>query len=338
MNTRPPSRRALFIVRLIVAATNVYRRLLAAVLGIVGPRIAYAMMAAPARLLYRVFDPIRQASEAQCRAALAGNVPNSDIHRIAEQGFIHRIWNLTDLMLADRLLHPGTFDRYGGRVREDYLSLMQTARRQARPVILLTAYYGSFDLLPIFLGYNDLPAGVVYRPNDNAAYDAYRLRIRSRGGCEMIPVESAADRLPRILTDGGTVAIVADHHADKAGEPVTFLGLPTRAIRSVGLLAWRYDAFVVVAGIRRIDNAFRFNLIVEDLFGPDDWKNEPDAVVYILNRYLRGLERLILADPSQYLWAHPRWGTDFLQQLLDREGRPIPPERAIPISRSPGQT
>ncbi len=330
MNTSPPSRRGPPFIRLIVAATNVYRRLLAAVLGILGPRIAYALMATPARLLYRVFDPIREASEAQCRAALAGKVPESDIRRIAEQGFVHRIWNLTDLMLADRLLHPATFERYGGRIRDDYLALVRIARRQGRPVILLTAYYGSFDLLPIFLGYNGLPAGVVYRPHENAAYDAYRLRIRSRGGCEMIPVDNAADRLVRILADGGTVAIVADHHADKGGEPATFLGLPTRAIRSVGLLAWRYDAFVVVAGIRRLDKAFRFNLVVEDLFGPDDWKNEPDAVVYILNRYLRGLERLILADPSQYLWAYPRWGVDFLQQRVDRREQPVPPQRPSP--------
>lgn len=316
MDTSQSSRRVPLVVRLFVAVANTYRRLLGAVLGIVGPRAAYAMMAAPARWLYHLFDPIRHASEAQCRAALAGRVPVTDIHRIAEQGFVHRIWNLTDLMLADRLLHPGTFQRYAGRIPDRYLSLMQSARERRQPVILLTAYYGSFDLLPVFLGYNGFSAGVVYRTHDNPVFDAYRRRIRARSGCELIPVEAAAGRVEQILAGGGAIALVADHHADKGGEPVTFLGLPTRAIRSVGLLAWRFNAFVVVAGIRRLHNAFRFEIVVQDYFGPSDWENEPDPVVYATRRYLAALERLILTDPSQYLWAYPRWGGDFLQGLL----------------------
>ena len=56
---------------------------------------------------------------------------------------------------------------------------------------------------------------------------------------------------------------------------------------------------------------------MEDLFGPDDWRNDPDPVVYITRRYLAGLERLILADPSQYLWAHPRWGEDYLRTATE---------------------
>jgi lauroyl/myristoyl acyltransferase len=311
------SRRAPAIVRALLAISNVYRRLLAAILGVVGPRAAYAIMGPLARLLYRLFDPFRLRSEAQCRSALGGRLPEQDIHRIAEEGFVHRIWNLTDLMLADRLLHAGTFERYCRRIPADCLALLDQARRQRQPMIFVTAYYGPFDLLPVFLAFNGLRPGVVYRPHPNAAFDAYRSRVRGRGGCELIPVSEASARLGQILSAGGAVAIVADHHVERGGEPATFLGLPTRVMRSVGLLAWRYQAAVVVAGIRRVDRAFRFELVVEDLFWPPDWQDEPDPVVWITRRYLAGLERLILADPSQYLWAYPRWGEDFLQHLLD---------------------
>ena len=314
-----PGRRAPLLVRALLAASNVYRRLLAAILGIVGPRVAYAITARMARLLYRLFDPFRLRSEAQCRAALAGRVAAGDIPRIAEDGFVHRIWNLTDLMLADRLLHAGTFERYGGRIPDRYLVLLQQVRQRRQAVIFVTAYYGPFDLLPMFLAFSGLRPGVVYRPHPNAAFDAYRRRIRGRGGCGLIPVSEAPARLGQRLVAGGAVAIVADHHVERGGEPATFLGLPTRVMRSVGLLAWRYEAAVVVAGIRRVDRAFRFELVVEDLFGPPDWQDESDPVVYITGRYLRGLERLILADPSQYLWSYPRWGQDFLQNLLDKK-------------------
>lgn len=314
-----PTHRA---VCLILWLGNAYRRFLATALAIAGPEIAYAVTGMLARCLYRLLTPLRVQSEAQCRAALRGRIPAQRIPFIAKQGFIHRIWNLTDLMLADRLLGPRTWHRYGGRIPERDHEALQNARRRRRPVILVTAYYGPFDLLPIFLGYNGVRAGVVYRTHENAAFDDYRRRIRGRSGCELIPLERALGRATEILEGGGVLAIVADHHAERGGLPVTFLGLPTMAMRSVALLAWRYDAAVAVAGIRRAGRAFRFEIVVADVIAPENWTAEADPMAYITNRYLRGLEGIILADPTQYLWAHPRWGREFARELL--HDRPAP--------------
>lgn len=266
--------------------------------------------------MYRLLSPLRQLSETQCHTALAAHVPAGQTPVLAEQAFVHRIWNLTDLLLADRWLHRGTYARLGGRLAPKDLSKMRDAARRGKPVILVSAYYGPFDLLPIFLGYNNLPATVVYLRHGNRAFDAYRRRIRERSGCELVPVEDAPRRFEQVLSEGGRVALVADHHAESRGMEVTFLGLPTRVSRSVGLLAARYEADVVVAGIRRQPEPFRFELVVEDVFKPIDWQDTEDPVTWITHRYLRGLERLVLADPSQYLWAHPRWGRAFAEQCM----------------------
>ncbi len=306
------------LVRAALWASNVYRRLLGVALGVAGPRVAYAFTGLLARWLYRSLEPFRLRSEAQCRAALGGRVPAERIPEIAERSFVHRIWNLTDLMLADRLLHPRTCHRYGGRLPEEPLAALLAAQRRRQPIILLTGYYGPFDLLPMFLGFNGVRAGVVYRPHGNAAFDAYRKRIRGRGGCEMIPVDQAAGRLGDILHAGGTVAIVADHHAER-GLPVTFLGLPTKAWRTVGLLAWRYEADLVVAGIRRVRERFQFEIVLTDTVKHEEWQREPEPVAYLTHRYLGGLERIILDDPTQYIWGYARWGAELAEQLVAGE-------------------
>ncbi|MBU1776187.1 MAG: hypothetical protein KJ899_06065, partial [Gammaproteobacteria bacterium] len=46
------------------------------------------------------------------------------------QAFVHRAWNLADLMLADRLLHAGTYARYGGRIPEPYRQLILDAQHR----------------------------------------------------------------------------------------------------------------------------------------------------------------------------------------------------------------
>jgi len=299
----------------ILNLSNFHRRMLGVYFAVLGPCLTYRITGQLGRWLYRLLDPIRERSEAQCEAALSRCSAHADIPRIAEQAFVHRVWGLADLMLAERFLHPNTFHRYGGRIPEPYFTQMLDAQKRGQPTILLTAYYGPFDLLPLFLGYQGIRAGVVYLPHANASFDAYRKRIRERSGCELFPVDQAADRLGQILATGGTTAIVADHHADRRGLPVTFLGLPTRAMRSVGLLAWRYGADVVVSAIRRVHQSFHFEIVVADVIYEKEWANVEDPVAHITERYLRGLEQIILQDPTQYLWAHPRWGEDFVQQL-----------------------
>ncbi len=284
--------------------------------AVIGPRAAYAFMDLMARCLYRLLGPLRVVSEAQCRASLDHRRSHADVCRIAELSFVNRVRNLADLFLAERLLHPNTYHRYGGRIPEPHLGDLLDAQRRGRPRILVTAYYGPFDLLPIFLGFNGIRAGVVYQPHEDHRFDAHRRRVRGRGGSELIMVDRAADRVSEILEAGGTVAIVADHHAEQRGLPVTFLGLPTMAMRSVGLLAWRYDADVAVAGIRRVNDAFCFEIIVADILKHRDWQDEDDAVAYITRRYLRALETIILEDPTQYLWGYARWGRDFAQRLI----------------------
>ena len=320
---RPPSlqmRNKLWI-RAVLWLNDLHRRLLAVFFAAAGPRVAYAVTDLLARLLYRLLPPIRERGEAQCRAALGNRLTSDQVAHVAERSFMHRAWNLTDLMLADRLLHSRTYRRFGGQIPEPHLTNMLQAQRRGQPTILLTAYYGPFDLLPVFLGFNGIRAGVVYRTHLNTQFDAYRRRIREQSGCELIPVERAVERLPQILEAGGTVAIVADHHAERRGLPVTFLGLPTMAVRSVGLLAWRFDADVAVAGIRRVGGAFRFEIEVTDTMKARDWAGNPDPVRYITERYLRALETLVLRDPSQYVWAYARWGRDLAQRLT--AGEPV---------------
>jgi KDO2-lipid IV(A) lauroyltransferase len=312
------------VIRGILAMQNLYRRILTVFVSLAGPRISYQVSAILARWFYRLFEAFRLNSEAQCRAALKDRIAPQEVGRLAEQAFIHRIWNLVDMMLAERLLHPGTYRLYGGQMDEAGRQWLLDAQRRRRPVILVTGYYGSYDLLPLFLGYNGIRATVVYQPHENPAYDRFRQRVRSRGGCELVPVAQAADRLASVLESGGTVALVADHHTEHRGLPVTFLGLPTRALRTVGLLAWRYQADIVVAGIRRLNNEFRFELVMTEFIEHHQWQHLADPVEDITHRYLRGLEKMILADPSQYLWGYPRWGKEVLRELRTNSGS-LPP-------------
>lgn len=304
--TRPATRWP-FLARAIISLSDAYRRMLAAFLCALGPRAAYGAMAVLARALYQLAEPLRKHSEAQCKAVFGDRQTPAMIADIAAQAFVHRAWNLVDLMLARRYLRTGLCHRFGGVIPAPYLEQLLGAQTDRKPVILLTAYYGPYDLLPLFLGYNGIHAGAVYRTHGNPRYDAFRNGTRGASGCELIPMERAIERLSEILENGGAVALLADHEHQRRGIPVRFLGLPTHASRAVGLLAEHYEAIVVVAGVRRRNNAFSFEFVISDIFDPSTWRNEADPVLYVTRRYIAAMESIVLGDPAQYLWAHSRW-------------------------------
>ncbi|HNO79374.1 MAG TPA: lysophospholipid acyltransferase family protein [Phycisphaerae bacterium] len=306
------------LVRFILALGNLHRRCLGFVFALIGPKISYTLTGYGARVMYWLLVPLKERSEALCGAALAGRVPEGDIPAIARQSFINRSRNLTDLMLAAHRLNQGNYERVGGKLPEPFLSCMLAAQRERRPVILVTGYYGSFDMLPIFLGYNGVKTSAVYLPHPNRGFDEYRKRIRGQSGCELIPVQSATTRLEQVLEDGGTVALVADHHASRRGIEVEFLGIPTRAMSTVGILACRHGAEVVTAGLRRVGTDFRFQFEIEDTIMPDDWKDEPNPVEWVTRRYMKGIEQLILREPAHYLWGYARWGEAHARQITSR--------------------
>lgn len=294
------------LIRLLIAAGNLQRLLLGCLLTVIGPAGAYRLMGFGARCIYTLLDPLRHRCEDQCRAALTTTPGGADAASVARQSFVQRVHNLTDLLLAPRLLHPSTVAHYGGALPRELLERLRSAQRRKQPVILVTAYYGPYDLLPVFLGYNGVRAAVVYRPHANAGFDAIRQRVRTRSGCAMIPDRAAAGEIAEKLENGGVVALVADRHMERRGIPLTFLGQETTASRSVGLLAEHYRADVVVAGIRRTRRPFHFQFVVTDVFKCAAWRDRNDPVAYITTRYMRSLEKLILRDPTQYLWGRAR--------------------------------
>lgn len=323
--SNPPRRPAAAVV---LWLADRYRDALAFAFAIIGPGPAYAFTRAIARLLYHLLPPIRAQSEFQIAAAARASGRVLNVPRVAEHAFVHRILDVTDVLLADRWLRPARLAALGDPLRPADRDALLAAQRRGQPVILVTAYYGPFDLLPLFLGYGGVRASILYRPHANPGFDRLRRRIRASAGCELVPVRDALQCLPRVLEQGGTIGVVADHHSERRGVETHFLGLPTRVPPTVGVLAARHSAEIVVAVMRRT-GVYRFAIDVAEAIKPEAWAAEADPVAWITRQYVRALETLVWRGPSQYHWARARWGAALVQPLAE------PIVRAQPIGPVP---
>ncbi|MDC0274043.1 lysophospholipid acyltransferase family protein, partial [Planctomycetaceae bacterium] len=108
------------------------------------------------------------------------------------------------------------------------------------------------------------------------------------------------------------LGLLGDQAAGRKGILVDFFGRPVSTMKSIALLAMQYDAVLMVAYTRRLEDDFingkwsRFEVGMTDLIDPRDYEGT-DAIEQITQRYTTALETAIRKSPEQYFWVHRRW-------------------------------
>ena len=174
---------------------------------------------------------------------------------------------------------------------------------------MLTAHYGNFEVLGYLLATLGFPTSSVARPLDNPYLSDFVFGVRERQGQKIIAKKGATDDVVDVIESRGAVGFVADQNAGSKGIFVNFFGRKASTYKSIGLLAMQYEVPVVVGYSRRIADEFRFEVGVQDLIRPADWKDQADPLRYVTQRYTKAIEDMIRADPGQYWWVHRRWKT-----------------------------
>ncbi|HYO08398.1 MAG TPA: lysophospholipid acyltransferase family protein [Tepidisphaeraceae bacterium] len=213
-----------------------------------------------------------------------------------------------EVLLTTRLIRPDTFARYvqlGGGFQETLRLLL----RRNQGVIMLTGHYGNWEILGYVLATLGFPTVSVARPLDNPYVSEFVFGVREKTGQRIIAKKGATTEVVEVLDKHGAVGFIADQNAGSKGIFVDFFGRKASTYKSIALLAMQYEIPVVIGYARRIGDRFKFECASQDIIYPKDWKDQPDPMRYITQRYTRAIEDFVRADPGQYLWVHRRWKT-----------------------------
>jgi len=184
------------------------------------------------------------------------------------------------------------------------------ARRRGKGVLFLTGHMSAWELAPFAQALYGYPLHFLVRPIANRRVDALINGYRCWSGNQPIEKNRAARAMLKILADGGTVGVLADHNTDiEESVFVDFFGVSASTTSGLARIALRTDA-AVVPGFLFWDQARRkyclqFQPIVELARTADE---EAD-VVENTARFTRVIEDFVRAHPDQWLWIHRRWKT-----------------------------
>lgn len=176
-----------------------------------------------------------------------------------------------------------------------------------RPVIVVAAHLGNFEVGGYVLGILGFPTYTVARTLDNPYLDQFVERFRGATGQRIIPKNGGYDQIVEVLAHGGTMTFLADQYAGAKGCWVQFFGRPASAHKAIALLALDNDARMAVAVSRRLDRPMQFELLNYAMTDPHEVGSSVNTIRELTQWYTTRLEEMIRMEPHQYWWLHRRW-------------------------------
>jgi KDO2-lipid IV(A) lauroyltransferase len=185
-----------------------------------------------------------------------------------------------------------------------------TARRRGKGVLFLTGHMSAWELAPFAQALYGHPLHFLVRPIANKRVDALINGYRCRSGNQPIEKNRSARAILKVLGDGGTVGVLADHNTDiEESVFVDFFGVPASTTSGLARIALRTDAAVVPGFLSWDEGRRRYRLRFEPAVELARTSNEESDVIENTARFTRFIEDFVRAHPDQWLWIHKRWKT-----------------------------
>ena len=264
----------------------------------------YATFGLMADVFYRVSKRHRLRAQRHVRLSFP-EFSEDEVHRVARESLRNMFYLLLEVAFTPRLVKPHNWAR---RIRLKNMSrTIELLLRHDQPLLMLTGHFGNWEVVGYSMAALGFPSYAVARLLDNPYLNDYVLGFRQRQGMTILDKRGATTMIPSLLDNNEAVSFIADQDAGRRGLFVNFFGRKASTYKSIALLAMQHEIPVIVGYGRRLGRDFRFEIGVEDVIEPADWKDLDDPMTYITQRYTKALEDVIRRDPEQYLWIHRRW-------------------------------
>lgn len=177
-----------------------------------------------------------------------------------------------------------------------------------RGVVIVTGHIGNWELMGQAAAAKNYPMSVVAAPLEPEALNDMIVGLRARAGVRTI-VRSrpgAARELIRVFKENRMLGILIDQDTEVEGAFVDFMGFPAWTPVAAASMALKFDAPVLLATVRRMENN-RHCATVEGPLALVKTGNVEQDIRTNTAMFTKRLEERIRDCPEQWVWMHRRW-------------------------------
>jgi Kdo2-lipid IVA lauroyltransferase/acyltransferase len=184
------------------------------------------------------------------------------------------------------------------------------AQKRGKGVLFLTGHMSAWELAPFAHALFGHPLHFLVRPIANRRVDDLINSYRCLSGNQPIEKNRSARAILKVLGDGGTVGILADHNSSgEEGVFVDFFGVSASTTSGLARIALHTQAAVVPGFLWWNAMLQKYQLTFEPPLELVSTGDEDSDIRENTQRFTKVIERNIRNHPDQWLWVHKRWKT-----------------------------
>ncbi|MDD5428236.1 MAG: lysophospholipid acyltransferase family protein [Candidatus Omnitrophica bacterium] len=279
-------------------------RAVAFVFTLIPLRVGLAIASGVGTLIFHGLPRYRNLTIDNLRYAFGSEKSDEELKGIAKRVFQNLGKNAVELVNLPKFnkARMDKFVRFRNRERLD------KAYEKGKGIIVLTAHFGSWELMAAALRENGCPGVTIGRRIYFKKYDDFLNQLRRSRDVEVIYRDESPRKMLKTLKKNWIVGIVADQDVDSVdGVFVNFFGRPAYTPSGPVVLARASGAVLLPVFIIREGNWH--TIAVEEPVELADTGNKEADLISNTQKWSGVVESYIRKYPDQWVWMHRRWKT-----------------------------
>ena len=237
---------------------------------------------------------------------IQNNLENSSIGNSKEDRklIINSMWGNYGRILSEYIyLKKFRQNNLNQFIEIEGLNYLNEIKKNDERVVFISGHFNNFELMAMEIERSGINLCAIYRPLNNPFLNIIMESIRKNHICknQIKKGKSGTRDLLNLFKRNFSVALMIDQRVSE-GDDVKLFNRPAKTTTIPAQLVKKYGCRIVPVYIERIKN-INFKLFFSE---PVKFNDELslEQVTLELNKIL---EKMILKNPSQWIWSHDRW-------------------------------
>ena len=237
------------------------------------------------------------------------NIGLGDIDEKKETEIIDGMWSNIGRTFAEYVfLKDFKFNRTDfDHMKLDGLKYLEEIKKSNEPVIFYSGHFANFELMAMELDKFGIKCAAIYRPLNNFFLNPLMEYLRMKYICpNQIPKGRAGMReIINRVKNGYSIALMVDQRVGE-GPRITFFNQPAQTTTIPAQLSLKYDCKLVPISLKRVGD-ISFEMTVHEPYKIQKTGDADQDTKNITLKINQIIEKMIIKNPTQWLWSHNRW-------------------------------
>ena len=225
-----------------------------------------------------------------------------------EQKYLEEMWCNIGRTFSE-YVYLKNFREDSGHIILEGMEILDQIKSTKKPTVFISGHFANFELMAMELDRNNLNIAAIYRPLNNIFLNPLMEFWRKKYICNFqIPKKipgkegNGTKALLKAVHNKNNIAVMVDQ-AITQGTKINFFNEPAFTTSIPSQLALKYNYQIVPISIKRLDKYyFKMKILNPILI---DLNNDNEQTIGL--KINQEIEKIIIANPGQWIWTHNRW-------------------------------